>query len=123
MILEKIFLEKKKHILKVKTSYSFGYLENVTLNLEGNSFWLFKKGLIFWIFGKREYFLRHFRRYYFKNLMSFYFGEDIYKKVQFLLCFNGNNIWARKWIFVNVRTYVFHMLRTYVMMLCNWLIF
>lgn len=58
MILEKIFLEKKKHILKVKTSYSFGYLENVTLNLEGNSFWLFKKRidiLDFW--KKRNIFL------------------------------------------------------------------
>ena len=48
---------------------------------------------------KKEYFLRYFKRYYFKNLMSFYFGEDIYKKVQFLLCFYGNNIWARKWVF------------------------
>ena len=53
MILEKIFLEKKKHILKVKTSYSFGYLENVTLNLEGNSFWLFKKRIDILDFWKK----------------------------------------------------------------------
>ena len=56
-------------------------------------------------------------------LQNFKIGPSSWKHLRFHLNFFTYKRETLTTFFKLVRTYVFHMLRTYVMILCNWLIF